>query len=118
MDIPLKLGLLSRLPSLLPQKNRLLRKQRHTARRIFERLRDEYELDCQYTIVKDYAREHRRQTREMFVPLFHPPGRAQCDFGEALAVIGGVEWKAHCFVLDLPHSDGKALAISPGGEPL
>ena len=25
----------------------------------------------------------------MFVPLFHPPGQAQCDFGEALVVIGG-----------------------------
>ena len=42
----------------------------------------------------------------MFVPLSHPPGHAQCDFGEALVVIGGVEQKAHCFVIDLPHSDG------------
>ena len=53
------------------------RKQRHTAKHIFERLRDEYEFDGQYTIVKDYVREHRRQTREMFVPLSHPPGHAQ-----------------------------------------
>ena len=30
------------------------RKQRHTAKRIFERLRDEYGFDGQYTIVKDY----------------------------------------------------------------
>ena len=42
----------------------------------------------------------------MFVPLSHAPGHAQCDFGEALVIIGGVEQKAHCFVLDLPHSDG------------
>ena len=75
------------------------RKQRHTAKRIFERLRDEYGFDGQYTIVKDYVRESRRQTREMFVPLSHPPGHAQCDFGEALVVIGGIERKAHCFVL-------------------
>ena len=81
------------------------RKQRHTAKRIFERLRDEYGFDGGYTIVKDYVREHRRQTREMFVPLSHPPGHAQCDFGEALVVIGGVEQKAHCFIVDLPHSD-------------
>ena len=53
------------------------------------------------TIVKDYVREHRRQSREMFVPLSHPPGHAQCDFGEALVVISGVERKAHCFVIDL-----------------
>ena len=48
---------------------RLPGKQRHTARRIFERLRDEYEFDGKYTIVKDYVRERRRQSREMFVPL-------------------------------------------------
>ena len=67
------------------------RKQRHTAKRIFERLRDEYGFDGGYTTVKDYVRENRRQTREMFVPLSHPPGQAQCDFGETLVVIGGVE---------------------------
>ena len=50
------------------------RKQRHTAKRIFGRLRDEYGFDGQYTVVKDYVREHRRQTKEMFVPLSHPPG--------------------------------------------
>ena len=92
---------------------RLPRKQRHTAKRIFERLRDEYGFDGQYTIVKDYVREHRRQTKEMFVPLSHPPGHAQCDFGEALVVIGGVERKAHCFVIDLPHSDGCFVKAYP-----
>ena len=49
----------------------------------------------------------------MFVPLSHPPGHAQCDFGEALVVIGGVERKAHCFVLDLPHSDGCFVKAYP-----
>ena len=67
------------------------REQRHTVKRIFERLRDEYGFGGQYTIVKNYVREHRRQAREMFVPLSHSPGHAQCDFGEALVVIGGVE---------------------------
>ena len=89
------------------------RKQRHTAKRIFERLRDEYGYDGGYTTVKDYVREHRRQAREMFVPLSHAPGHAQCDFGEALVVIGGVEQKAHCFVIDLPHSDGCFVKAYP-----
>ena len=89
------------------------RKQRHTAKRIFERLREEYRFDGQYTIVKDYVREHRRQSREMFVPLSHAPGHAQCDFGEALVVIGDVEQKAHCFVIDLPHSDGCFVKAYP-----
>ena len=58
-------------------------------------------------------REHRRQTKEMFVPLTHPPGQAQCDFGEALVVIGAVQRKARCFVLDLPHSDGCFVKAYP-----
>ena len=89
------------------------KKQRHTAKRIFERLRDEYGFGGGYTTLKDYVREHRRRTREMFVPLSHAPGHAQCDFGEALVVIGGVERKAHCFVLDLPHSDGCFVKAYP-----
>ena len=40
------------------------------------------------------------------MPLSHPPGHAQCDFGETLVTIGGVEQKAHCVALDLPHSYG------------
>ena len=43
--------------------------------------------------------------REMFVPLEHPPGDAQADFGEAMVVIGGVERKAHYLAVDLPQSD-------------
>ena len=91
----------------------LPKKQRHTAKRIYERLREEYGFDGGYTIVKDYVRKHRRRTREMFVPLVHPPGHAQCDFGEAWAVIGGVKQKIHFFVLDLPHSDAMFVRAYP-----
>ena len=65
------------------------RKQRHTAKRIFDRLRDEYGFTGGYTIVKDYVREQGLRSREVFVPLSHSPGHAQADFGEAMAVIGG-----------------------------
>ena len=98
---------------ILDDDHRVPRKQRHTAKRSFERLRDEYGFGGGYTTVKDYVREHRRRTREMFVPLSHPPGHAQCDFGEALVIIGGVERKAHYFVLDLPHSDGCFIKAYP-----
>jgi len=81
------------------------RKQRHTAKRVFERLRDEHGFTGGYTIIKDYMREQERRGREMFVPLAHAPGHAQADFGEAMVVIGGVERKAHFFALDLAHSD-------------
>ena len=98
---------------ILDDDHRVPRKQRHTAQRIFERLRDEYGFGGGYTTVKDYVREHRRRTQEMFVPLSHAPGHAQCDFGEALVVIGGVQQKAHYFVLDLPHSDGCFIKAYP-----
>ena len=80
-------------------------KQRHSAVRIWQRLRDEYAFNGSYSTVKEYVRERKLSQREMFVPLAHPPGHAQVDFGEALVVIGGQEQKAHYFCLDLPHSD-------------
>ncbi len=49
----------------------------------------------------------------MFVPLAHPPGDAQADFGEALVVIDGVERKAHYLVVDLPHSDDAFVKAFP-----
>jgi transposase len=89
------------------------RKQQHTAKRIFERLRDEHGFTGSYTIVKDYVRDRRVRSREMFVPLAHPAGHAQVDFGEALAVIDGVMQKAHFFAFDLPHSDACFVKAYP-----
>ena len=89
------------------------KKQRHTAKRIFERLMDECGFGGGYTTVKDYVREHRRLSREMFVPLSHAPGQAQCDFSEVLVVIGGVGRKAYYFILDPPHSDGCFVKAYP-----
>ena len=89
-------------------------KQRHTAKRIFERLKEEHGFSGGYTIVKDYVRSEELRGREMFVPLVHPPGEAQADFGEALVVIAGVEQKAHLLAMDLPHSDDGFVAAFPG----
>ena len=88
-------------------------KQRHTAKRIFDRLRDEYGFTGGYTIVKDYVRERRLRSREMLVPLVHSPGHAQADFGEAMAVIGGVARKVHFLAFDLPHSDACFVKAYP-----
>jgi transposase len=90
----------------LQQRRRLgtdLRGALARARRIFERLRDEPGFTGGITIISDYVREKTRRSSEVFVPLSHPPGQAQGDFGEA---IGGVRRKLHCFTLTLPHSDG------------
>lgn len=88
-------------------------KQRHTAKRILDRLREEHGYTGGYTIVKDYVHLHKVQKREMFVPLTHAPGEAQADFGEALVGIAGVEQKAHYFVMDLPQSDDCFVAAFP-----
>jgi transposase len=81
------------------------KKQRHTAKRIFDRLKAEHDFGGGYTIVKDYVRQARLTHKEVFVPLAHSPGDAQADFGEALVVIAGVEQKAHFQCFDLPYSD-------------
>ena len=70
-------------PYILEEDKDRPKKQRHTSKRIFERLRDEYGFTGKITIVKDYICGVRQRRREMFVPLTHPPGHAQVDFGEA-----------------------------------
>ena len=89
------------------------RKQRHTAHRIFERLRDEHGFTGGYTIVKDYVRSRRQSTREAFVPLHHPPGHAQVDFGEAVVELRGQREKIAFFCLILPHSNVSFVKAYP-----
>jgi transposase len=89
------------------------RKQHHTAKRTFDRLRNEHGFMGGYTIIKDYMRTHHKRHKEVFVPLSHAPGHAQADFGEAQVIIAGVQQKAHFFVLDLPHSDACYVRAYP-----
>lgn len=49
------------------------RKQRHTAKRVFGRLRPKHGLTGGYRILKDYLRKRERRGRALFVPLAHPP---------------------------------------------
>jgi transposase len=101
------------IEAILAADERRPKKQRHTAKRIFERLREEHGYAGGITIVKDYVRRHRLQHREVFVPLRHDPGHAQVDFGEALAEIAGVVGKVHFFAMDLPHSDACFVQAYP-----
>lgn len=88
-------------------------KQRHTALRIFERLKAEHGYAGGYTGMKDYVRIAKGRMRETFVPLVHPVGHAQVDFGEAIGVIGGVRQKLHVFFMDRPHSDAPFMKAYP-----
>src|SRR3974390_2721141 len=88
-------------------------KQRHTARRIFHRLRDEHDYRGSEVQVRRYVAHTRRHGREVFVPLTHPPGEAQFDCGDATPVIGGERTKAAFAVMTLPFSDAWHLSAYP-----
>ncbi len=93
------------IDQILDEDERVLRKQRHTAQRILERLRDERGYDGGYSTVRDDLRPRRQARREVFAPLQHPSGHAQADFGEAVTVLGGAEQKIRFFVMGLAQSD-------------
>jgi len=88
-------------------------KQRHTARRIFERLRDEHDYPGCPSIVRDAVRACKQSQAEVFVPLLHPPGEGQVDFGRAEVIVAGVRHKAALFVLTLPHSNARFGCLFP-----
>jgi transposase len=79
-------------------------KQRLTAARLHELLRGEGHA-VSYTVVKQIAREWKRQRKEVFVPLVYKPGDlGEVDFFEVLVDVAGERRKAHMFVLRLMHS--------------
>jgi transposase len=88
-------------------------KQRHTAKRIFERLRDEHGYSGGLTVVKEAVQAARQQHAEAFVPLAHRPGEAQVDFGHAEIRLDGVPTKVALFVLTLPYSDALFCCAFP-----
>jgi len=100
-----KLGpFLDRVARILEEDKGCPRKQRHTAKRIFDRIRAEG-YQGGYTAVKRAVRDLKRVRREVFVPLAHRPGEAQVDFGYALVNVAGGLRKVAFFVMALPHSD-------------
>lgn len=89
------------------------RKQRHTCKRLFERLRDEHGYSGGLTVLSDYVRAQKLRSREVFVPLSHKAGHAQVDFGEADAIIAGKRQRIHYFCMHLPHSDACFVKAYP-----
>jgi transposase len=80
------------------------RKQRHTAKRIWVRLVDEYGADVAETTVRDYVRARRRAmgwpVGEVFVPQVHAPGvGGEVDWGQAKVLFAGVLTTVHLFVM-------------------
>jgi transposase len=86
------------------------RKQRHTARRVWQRLVAEHGAACSEVSVSRYVARRRAelglQHIDVAVPQSHPPGaEAEVDFGEFHAMIAGATLKLWLFVLRLSCSD-------------
>ena len=79
---------LERIAQIIDEDKYYPKKQRHTAKRIFERIK-EMGYSGGYTQVKEAVREIKRLKRDVFMPLIHRPGEAQVDFGYALVKMSG-----------------------------
>jgi len=88
-------------------------KQRHTARRIYDRLVAEYGFAGAQSTVRRYVREQRPLKREVFVPLDHDPSEAQVDWGEASFYLDGQLTLMNLFCLRLCHCQRIFLRAYP-----
>ena len=93
------------------------RKQRHTARKIWQRLVSECGADVGETTVSRYVAKVRREgmgTADQFLDLVWEPGQAQADFGEADFYVQGIRMRLSFFVLTFPYSNVGLAQVFPG----
>lgn len=93
------------------------RKQRHTALRVFNRLRDEVSgFNVSYRTVAIYVKAKRKQLYqpESFLPLEHPEGEAQVDFGKADYIENGLRISGSYLVMSFPFSNTGYGLLFPG----
>jgi transposase len=96
----------------LEQNTQTRPKQRQTAQRIYERLREEYGFTGHYGTVQRYVREAAHRQKEVFMPLeFEPGEEAQVDWHEGWIIANGIERKCQFFVMRLCYS--KATFVYP-----
>jgi transposase len=90
-------------------------KQRHTAKRIYERLTTEYGFGGAESTVRRYVGQRRKQTRaQVFIPLSYAPGQtAQVDFGQAQVIIAGEQLTGHLFCMRLGYSKQPFVTALP-----
>ena len=93
------------------------RKQRHTARRVYDRLVEEQGFDGSYQIVQRYVKRWRQEHRlpgDGYLELEWSPGVMQADFGLAQAVVAGSRTDVHCLVASFPYSNMRYAVALPG----
>ena len=103
---------IDRIKAIIETDKEVHKKQRHTAKRIRERLQAEG-FTGGYTIVKDAVREIKKTSKEVFMPLSQRPGEAQVDFGQAVVKFNGTLKKVMFFVMSMVHSDAMFVMAFP-----
>lgn len=106
-------GLTDKIDAWLEDDVRQWRKQRHTAVRVYVRLRDEEGYEGSYSTVQRYVRRRREQmARERderdaagFLLLEWLPGECQVDFGEADFRVRGVTVRGKYLTVSFPHAN-------------
>ena len=89
-------------------------KQRHTAKRIYERLREEYGYQGSDRTVRREVRGLRGKVPESHVPqTYQPADGGTFDFGEAYVLMGGQETKVHLGFLRLDYSSKYLVVALP-----
>ena len=102
----------------LKDDERAPRKQRHTARRIFHRLQEEYGFKGAESTVRRYVAQIKGQEHEVFIPLEAAWGQqAQVDWGQAQVCIAGKPVVAHLFCMRL-RASGVPFAWAAPNEKL
>ncbi len=95
------------------------RKQRHTATRVYTRLRDEYGYTGGKRTVTAYVPARRAElgapVKRAFVPLQHDPGESQGDFGECENFLeNGIKVEGTHFSLSFPYSNATFIQVKYG----
>lgn len=95
------------------------RKQRHTAKRVYRRLKEQAGFSCSYRLVADYVslkkKELNLKRNENYLPLIHHPGEGQADFGyTAFYENGRYHEKGKHLVLSFPYSNGAYMQLNYG----
>jgi transposase len=85
------------------------RKQRHTARRVWQRLGEEHQAQVGESTVRRYVTEVRRRQKlalaEVMVPQHHPLGaEAEVDFGTISVYLAGALFDVQLFIMRLSAS--------------
>ncbi len=101
----------------MEQDEREPRKQRHTISRIYHRLHDEHGYRGSYASLRQYVnrkKEIMQKYKESYLPLEHPPGNAQVDFGDFKYYDGlNIGHEGHALIVSFPNSNTGWMQVFP-----